>query len=853
MQLVLDIPVAINFISAILAVSVLTYLFGQKPVRGIHALRLLMAALAWWALCNTVELAILDPSTKVFLSKMSYFGVAVTSPTWVIFALAYRDKLQATSRWFQRGLWFTSLLILVAVFTNDLHHGIWVSTLPDPASDSRIIYRHGVLLIGYAVVAYLMLVFGAFVLIRSPVAERNIHRKQSTLMVMASLFPLLGNVAYLARLLPWPELDPTPVMFIFSGLFISIAVRRYHMFDLLPVARERLFDVLQDVVIVLDRNGRLADMNDAAKQLLSSGKPHPAGGTMALDEVHSLQKGIAVKTSDPHLKREEPETLFPLLKPVITALPAGLDAHDTHVPDATVFQLDNGRWYDVRHAPLTGKSDQKEGCVLTLRDITLRKQAELQLLEEKRQVEAQRQLADDARKTAEEARTGAEQARQAAEEARISADLANRAKSAFLTNMSHEMRTPLVAITGYLSLLEETGLQPEQRQHVREVASASEGLLALVNEMLDLSRIEAGRMELDRVPMRMDSLLEECASLVSVRLLGKPVDLIVENQLETPVLVGDRGRIRQMILNLLGNAVKFTETGTIHALLRLAQEKEIPDTHQVAESVETQCWMALEIRDTGPGIAEDVAPRLFEPFVQANADITRKYGGSGLGLAITARIAEAMGGVIRLESWPGLGSVFVMVLPMPVLPLPAEGLRPVTGRTLLVRQGQRVSAEQPVVAEPNEGTSREAPATLDKLAPASLDSLASATLQQAPRHVLVAEDTAANLRLIVHLLERLGYRVTAAKTGLEAVDRFGESMPDLVLMDIQMPVMDGLEATRFIRSLESGTRRTPILAMTANAMEGERQACFDAGMDDFLVKPVRLDQLRERLQHWISR
>jgi two-component system capsular synthesis sensor histidine kinase RcsC len=305
-----------------------------------------------------------------------------------------------------------------------------------------------------------------------------------------------------------------------------------------------------------------------------------------------------------------------------------------------------------RHAvPALDEAGHLEGHLLTLRDITIPKENELQLLREKQLVE----------------------------EARIAADEANQAKRVFLTNMSHEMRTPLMAISGYLELLSAEPLPPQQRQHAREIGVASEALLTLVNEMLDLSRIEAGRMTLERVPFRVDALVEECASLMAVRLRDRPVDLVFETSVSTPLVVGDRGRVRQMILNLVGNAVKFTENGSIRLVLREAAPSEIPGTTgdaspQLAETPASPAagdtrWIALEVRDTGPGIAEEVQPRLFEPFVQANADISRRYGGSGLGLAITARIAQAMGGVVLLESWPGLGSAFTLVLPFPILSL----------------------------------------------------------------------------------------------------------------------------------------------------------------------------------------
>ncbi len=868
MQLILDLPVAINLLSGILALSVLTYLYGRKPARGIRALRLLMASLAWWAIFNAIELAVPNTQARIWLSKISYFGIAAASPAWVSFALAYRQRTYAASRWVRAAIWGSTVYVLLAVFTNEWHHLVWVSTVPDPALGGRIVYRHGPALFAYAAMAYAMLFIGAAVLVRASLSDKSLHRRQTSLMVAAAVFPLVGNAAYLLRMLPVAGLDPTPILFILSGVLIALAIRRYRLFDLLPVARERLFDAMNVAVFVLNREGQLADMNRHAREWL------------VCDDARMKWLG------------EKPERAFPLLAPVIDGLaaihlPAGEEMvgevgfapgtqggppdetrdserrrqRDEALPRerGTVQQLADGRWFVAVQAPLLDESGHQEGYLLTLQDITRPKENELQLQRDK----------------------------QLLEEARVAADEANQAKRVFLTNMSHEMRTPLMAISGYLSLLTSEPLSALQRQHAQEIGVASDALLSLVNEMLDLSRIEAGRMELERMPFRMDVLVEECASLLAVRLLDRPVDLVFETSVPAPLVVGDRGRVRQMILNLVGNAVKFTENGAIHLILREAASAELPDpSGDMSLSVGgmakqsrdvpkhgDMAWIALEVRDTGPGIAEEVQPRLFEPFVQANADISRRYGGSGLGLAITARIAQAMGGVVRLESWPGLGSAFTLVLPFPILSLAGEGLCPLLGERVLVHQGvlRKVAAARVPV---DDGAADVMPALLDDVPPVLLDDAPDGAaagkdaadsdvagrndvnrqaVTESAAHILLVEDTQANLRLMTHLLERMGYRVTSATTGLEAVDLYGMDPPDLILMDIQMPVMDGMEATRFIRSLEQGQGRVPIVAMTANAMEGERQACYDAGMDDFLSKPVKPAVLAERVRHWLAR
>jgi hypothetical protein len=258
MQLTLDLPVGINLLSGILALSVLTYLYGRKPARGIRELRLMMASLAWWAIFNAVELAVPNTQARIWLSKISYFGIATASPAWVSFALAYRQRMYTASRWVRAAIWGSTIYVLLAVFTNEWHHLVWVSAGPDPALGGRIVYRHGPALFAYAAMAYTMLLAGAAVLVRATISDKSLHRRQTTMMVAAAVIPLVGNVAYLLRMLPVAGLDPTPILFIVSGVLISLAIRRYRLFDLLPVARERLFDAMKVSVFVLNRDGLLA-------------------------------------------------------------------------------------------------------------------------------------------------------------------------------------------------------------------------------------------------------------------------------------------------------------------------------------------------------------------------------------------------------------------------------------------------------------------------------------------------------------------------------------------------------------------------------------------------------------------
>ena len=938
MTLNLDIPVWINLCSGLLAFGLYHYLMSHESMKGMAALRILMASLAWWAMLNAFELAVTDIPLKILLSKLAYIGTVTSVPAWTAFAITYRNK----TNHIRKALWFfmgsTSLLMIVSVFTNELHHSVWTTVVPDPAgTGNRLIYDHGTLFFVYAAVAYTLMLYGTFVLIRASLADQGLRRWQGMLLITAAVIPLAGNVLYILHLMPWPSLDPTPITFIFTGFAFTIGILRFRLFKLLPIARDRLFDSLQDGVIVLDRDGIIADLNRMAGVLLELAPEEDAWSGKQLDEIWP---DLAAHVLDRNRRDDRPSPLHTRM----------------------------GSWLDVRVAELVDSSGMAEGSILTLRNVTRLKQAEAQLLREKKMVEEAGNLAEEARTLAEEAKSLAERERQEAELARQAADAANQAKTTFLANLSHEMRTPLVAITGFLHLLTYTEMERVQRQYVREIGLASEALLSLVNEILDISRVEAGGMELESLPFRLDRLVEECAALLSVRIVGKPINLAVSIETELQEVEGDPGRTRQMILNLLGNAVKFTAKGEILVVLRDADPEECATISQPMG----QRIAAIEVRDTGMGIPEEVQARLFEPFIQAERSTARKYGGSGLGLAITRRIAELMGGHVLLSSVLGSGSRFTLVLPFPVhgeagseetdashdmlagkhvMILsawqtnrkilsaylkkagcvvqeavsenqmwdllgrePAHGLpdflliddghsdfdgHAVRHRMLMdfrkstihcillappasreegretidsafdalllkpIRRGELLQIMGEILSGRGESggsgkTGRHLAALSDYpgkdarhvLAQSGRSARDAQSVSLTDCRVLLVEDTEANRRLIGLLLERFGCLVRMAANGQEAVQAVDGEKPDIILMDCQMPVMDGMEATRRIRQKEAEGTHVPILAMTANDMEGEREACLEAGMDDFMPKPVSPQRLAAVLRQW---
>jgi CheY-like chemotaxis protein len=379
---------------------------------------------------------------------------------------------------------------------------------------------------------------------------------------------------------------------------------------------------------------------------------------------------------------------------------------------------------------------------------------------------------------------------EAVQQARLRAEAADRAKTVMLANMSHEIRTPMAGIIGFADLLAATPLSSEQQDYVESIRSSADALLALINDILDLSKIEAGRLELESAPVDLRRLVENVVGLLAVRAAEKRLRLAFTIDPSTPAaILSDAARLRQVLVNLLGNSVKFTSQGGVS--LSVAAAKEIDGRHRID----------FAVSDTGPGIAPEHLERIFESFRQVDASISRKFGGTGLGLAISRSIVRQMGGAIEVESQAGQGATFRFSIPA----------------------WAAARSEVATLRRPAIGGTRAS----------GLPAL----------RLLVAEDNPVNRKLAQAVLRQLGYQPDFAVNGVEAFDRVAFQDYDLVLMDVQMPEMDGLEATRRIRRECPPERQPRIVAMTAAAFPEDRNRCLDAGMDDYVSKPIDMEEL----------
>jgi|GEM_PF-4296368 len=641
------------------------------------------------------------------------------------YALAWEYKYRTKTLTLKRYL-------KIMIFPALVFHAIWNNDLHHRfytevfLQDGVLMMKNGPLFWINMAYLYAIIMVGLYFFIKSYQSSKSKHRQQALIIVLAAFIPLISNLIF--NMLPTLKYDLTPISFLATGLLFFYAIFHYKLLDIIPVARDMLVEEMEDIMLVLDNNNRVLDMNKKAREVLL---------------CNDIKKADYVG-----------ENIFEIARHWDQLIQVINDKNISYARisyDASIRTI----YYDLNKSDLFDKRGKRVGEIIDLRDITDLEEA---LLE--------------------------------ARKARAAAESANKTKGYFLANMSHEIRTPMNAIIGIAETLDTEELsREEQKRYNQIIIRSAESLLAIINDILDLSKVEAGRMELEKGVINLEQIIRDTLEVFSISTANRSIILGCEIDDKVPQsLLGDSVRIRQILMNTIGNSVKFTKEGRVDVVLKhLGKE----DNRNMLE---------LSIIDTGLGIAEDKLESIFESFKQEDSSTTRRYGGTGLGLSIVKSLVELMGGSIRVESKQGQGSKFIISLTLEDGP-------------------QEIAIEKEMVKTDSQDLSG--------------------------LKLLVAEDNKINREIIALHLKKLGCDYEIVENGKLAVERFGQGQYDAILMDVQMPEMDGLEATSTIRSKENDTgRRMPIIALTAGAMVEDIEKCMAAGMDAHISKPVKVEKLR---------
>ncbi|WP_420644132.1 histidine kinase N-terminal 7TM domain-containing protein [Candidatus Leptofilum sp.] len=859
------IPLAIT---AVIALASMAYTYRQPNAAGSRDLLSLLLAITIWVIGYIFELNGSSLASKLFWAKAEYFGIVFIPVSYLLFVLKYIgafDKIEKPRR-FTAVLLILPLITLLLVWTNEQHGLIWPSiTLEHVNNLTYLVFEHGLWFWTYIGYVYLLLAVSSVFLLRKMVTTPQQFQGQIILVVMGSLCPWLSNIVYLTDSNPVPYLDLTPFAFAITAFCFTIAWFRFSFLDVVPIARERVVEQLKSGVIVLDHRNRVLDVNETAVTLLQQ------------EEKALLGKPFVVNC------------------PSWAPLEAALAKNQNTKLELSIAET----FYEVSVTPLENLNKRANGRLITFHNITQRKETELLL-----------------------------------QQAKETAEAANQAKNHFLTNMSHEIRTPLNAVVGMAEMLRQTNMNANQNEMVDVIAQSSNTLVELINNILDFSRLEAGNLSLNNQVFDLIDCIEASLEAVQQAAGKKMIKLTYRIVEQTPTLLtGDPVRLRQILVNLLENGVKFSEEGYVHIEVSHIQNKP-------------NISLEFEVCDTGIGIAAEQISQLFSPFQQVDGSLTRTHGGNGLGLVICKRLIERMGGEIYLLSEIGKGTTVHFSVQMgiattqvhPVITLRKNDAS-LAGKRLLViaknaAQRRQISKEARVAGLEVyvAGSSKEAAYWIDHSLPfhmvlldtavwqAEPDILSQLTNKESstplptilmgqqedvlrqtmlrqpglfagtltlpikgpqlydllmavlsvgsraetkrepgesmaerfPLRILLVEDNQLNRRVIQNILGKLGYEADTAVNGRIAVELASQHAYDVILMDVQMPEMDGVTATKQILAECAQGKRPYIVAVTAHALPGDRENYLAAGMNQYLSKPVTIKQLVELLYQGIE-
>lgn len=627
-------------VTAILLVPLALLLWRRRGAPGVRPLAVLMLGVALWSLAYAVSLAQVTLSAQLLWINLCYLGIGLVPASWLAFAFEYVGQGAWLSRRRLALLAIEPLLTLALALTNDLHLLFRTQArLRDVGTYLVLESVLGPAFWLHTAYSYLLIGVGTFLLLRNFVQMPRVYRRQASALVVAVCAPWAGNIVYLSGLNPFPYLDFTPFAFSISAVALGWDLLRFHLFEIVPVARGTVLENMDDGVIVIDAHNRLIDINPAARRISNQHADVMIGRPAA--EVFADWPELVERYRLVH------------------------EAHDELITDEGA----GSRSFDLRISPLHDRHGRLNGRIIVFRDITERKHAAAALLRQNEELAALARENAQLYTAVQQELAERKQAEASLYQAKEAAEVANRAKSRFLANMSHELRTPLSAILGYAELLE---LQTSQRSYnnlgadIERIQVAGRHLLGLINDILDLTRIEANKLELHAERFEIAAMIDGLIATIRPLAEKNGNTLAVECPAESGTMDADLTRVRQVLLNVLANAVKFTEHGSIVLRVSLADglgAQSSPDVEAHTDGAMLPCVL-FQVADTGIGMTQEQQQQLFREFVQVDDASTRKYGGSGLGLAISQRLCQLMGGDIRVTSELGKGSTFTVQLPV---------------------------------------------------------------------------------------------------------------------------------------------------------------------------------------------
>jgi PAS domain S-box-containing protein len=836
--------------AALLAILISAIVLNRRKRQLAHRMFLLLTLSSFvWAFIQFVRMNLLlwlDPAdpryqSVYWISHLALFaGVSTISTHSLLFAAAFTRRLEWTRGYRRMLAYLPAMLYVVLMPTNPTHHLFFATYTPEAWT-----YGPGFWL--FTAASYILIIWPIGWYLRTAWEVREkIHRNQVMVMAIAAIPPLVGNLLWLTRQWAIPlVVDLTPLFFTITNAVFAYALLEMGWLNILPVAIREVFHSMADAVVVLDAEGTVVQHNPAALGVfpdIRSGERFEVCGGVIAESARQYRHQAAFESKHNRAVywgrvieiggSEEPAGSLLILTDITERKRAEDALRSSEERYRLLFERNvagvyraalDGRLIDCNDAcaRIFGLGSREEALTHRLWDIydlaDRRDEIMSRLLEERSLTNFEvrvrsrdgRSLWILANVTLLDGEDGRPELiegvlieiteRKLAEiemrKAKEAAEAASRAKSEFLANMSHEIRTPMNAIIGMTELALDSPLTPQQREYLGLVKSSADSLLTVINGILDFSKVEAGRLEIERIDFRLRESLDETVMLLGLRARQKGLDLSSHVNPDVPnLVVGDPDRLRQILVNIVGNAIKFTEKGTVG----ISVDAEAAGERAVL--------VHFSVTDTGIGVPTEKQRMIFEAFAQVDGSTTRKYGGTGLGLTISAQLVELMGGGIWVESREGEGSTFHFTTR---LELQSEHAGEVAAQAL------------PPSIRPSGAVRR-------------------------PLHVLVAEDCAANQILAVRLLEKRGHTAVIARDGREALAAFDSGRFDVVLMDVQMPEMNGFEVTAAIRDRDRlAGEHTPIVAMTAYAIRGDRERCLAAGMDRYLAKPIVAARLFE--------